>query len=308
MLDTIWFPGNADNKTLKERVLKDRRAVKRWKQCKVLVIDEVSMLRPDHLELLNKIAKDVKKSQLPFGGIQLILSGDFMQLSPVMERIAKTEVDVNVVPHKYCFQTNAWREAGLLKSQGGTIQLEEAIRQKGDMEFISILNEVRRGRISQKSLDRLNVCTVSRKERPTDGIIPTKLFCYNVEADNENSKKLAELPGPVISVTAIDDWKVEPKAIAAQQSMIDSMSKIAAPSIDLKMGAQVMLLRNCVTGSRKLGLVNGSKGVIVGMSRGFPTVLFENGDRETVRPVDYEVDIKNVGRLTRSQIPLKLAW
>jgi ATP-dependent DNA helicase PIF1 len=287
-----------------ERVLKDRRAVKRWEQCKVLVIDEASMLRPHRLELLNKIAMDVKKSRLPFGGIQIILSGDFMQLSPVMERIA----DVNVVPHKYCFQTNAWREAGLLKSQGGTIQLEEVIRQKGDTEFIRILNEVRRGRISQESLDRLNECKVDKKERPTDGIIPTKLFCYNVEADNENSKKLAELPGPVISIIAIDTWKVEPKAIAAQRSMIDSMSKIAAKSIHLKMGAQVMLLRNCVTGSGKLGLVNGSKGVIVGMSRGFPTVFFENGDREIVRPVEYEVDIKNVGRLTRSQIPLKLAW
>jgi ATP-dependent DNA helicase PIF1 len=136
---------------LKERVLKDKRAVKRWKQCKVLVIDEVSMLRPDHLELLNQIAIDVKKSRLPFGGIQLILSGDFMQLSPVMERIAKTEGDLNVVTHKYCFQTDAWREAGLLKSQGGTIQLEEAIRQKGDTEFISILNEVRRGIRSQES-------------------------------------------------------------------------------------------------------------------------------------------------------------
>ena len=60
-----------------------------------------------------------------------------------------------------------------------------------------------------------------------------------------------------------------------------------------------MLLRN---------FIDGSKGVIVGMSRGFPIVLFENGDRETVRPVEYEVDIKNVGRLTRNQIPLKLAW
>ena len=291
-----------------ERVLKDRRAVKRWKQCIVLVIDEVSMLRPAHFELLNQIAMDVKKSRLPFGGIQLILSGDFMQLSPVVVRIAKIEVDVNVVPNKYCFQTDAWSEAGLLKAQGGTIQLEEAVRQKGDAEFIRILNEVRRGRISRESLGRLNECTVGRKERPTDGIIPTKLFCYNAEADNENSKKLAELPGPVISIIAIDAWKVEPKAIAAQQSMVDSMSKIAAPSIDLKMGAQVMLLRNCVTGSGKLGLVNGSKGVIVGMSRGFPIVLFENGDRETVRPVEYEVDIKNVGRLTRNQIPLKLAW
>lgn len=266
------------------------------------------MLRPDHFELLNQIAIDVKKSKVPFGGIQLILSGDFMQLSPVIERIAKTEIDVDVVPHKYCFQTDAWREAGLLKSQGGTIQLEEAVRQKGDTEFISILNEVRRGRISRESLDKLNECTVGRKERPKDGIIPTKLYCYNAEADNENSKKLAELPGPVVSVSAIDTWILEPKAIATQQSMIDSISKIAAPSIDLKMGAQVMLIRNCVNSSGELGLVNGSKGVIVGMSRGFPTVFFENGKTETVRPVEYEVDIKNVGRLKRDQIPLKLAW
>ena len=97
----------------------------------LLIIDEVSMLRPDHFELLNEIAMHVKRDQSPFGGIQLILSGDFMQLSPVMERIVKT-VEVDSAPRKYCFQSSAWAEAGLSKSQGGTIQLEVVIRQKGD--------------------------------------------------------------------------------------------------------------------------------------------------------------------------------
>ena len=294
---------------MKDRVLKQKRAIGRWKKCKVLVIDEVSMLRPDHFELLNEIAKHVKKDKSPFGGIQLILSGDFMQLSPVMERIVKTVGEVNGAPSKYCFQTSAWREAGLLKPQGGTIQLEEVIRQKGDADFISILNEVRRGRISQESLDKLNACTVVRKGRPKDGIIPTKLFCYNTDADSENSKKLAELPGPVVSITAIDTWKVEPKAIGGRKSMIDSISKIASPSIDLKMGAQVMLLRNYLDGSSKAGLVNGSKGVIVGLRGGLPTVLFENGETEIVRPVEYEnIDVVSVGHLKRRQIPLRLAW
>ena len=303
------FAGNVDNEVLKDRVLKQKRAVGRWKKCKVLVIDEVSMLRPEHFELLDEIARHVKKVQSPFGGIQLILSGDFMQLSPVMEKIVKTVVEVGCAPSKYCFQTSAWRKAGLSKPQGGTIQLEEVIRQKGDTDFIGILNEVRRGRISLESLDKLNACTIGRKERPKDGIIPTKLFCYNIDADSENSKKLAELPGPVVSTAAIDTWKVEPNAAAVRKSMIDSISKIASPSIDLKMGAQVMLLRNYIDGSGKAGLVNGSKGVIVRLSGGLPTVLFENGETEIIRPVEYEnIDVLNGGHLKRRQIPLKLAW
>lgn len=266
------------------------------------------MLRPDHFELLNEIAMHVKRDQSPFGGIQLILSGDFMQLSPVMERIVKT-VEVDSAPRKYCFQSSVWAEAGLSKSQGGTIQLEVVIRQKGDTDFISILNEVRRGRISRESLDKLNACTVGRKERPKDGIIPTKLFCYNADADSENSKKLAELPGPVLSIAAVDTWKIKPKAVAVQQSMIDAMSKIAPPTIDLKMGAQVMLLRNYLDGKSNTGLVNGSKGVIVGLGGGKPTVLFENGETENVWPVEYEViDLKNDGYYKRKQVPLKLAW
>lgn len=266
------------------------------------------MLRPDHFEVLDEIARHVKRDQSPFGGIQLILSGDFMQLSPVMERMVKT-VEVDSAPRKYCFQSSAWAEAGLSKSQGGTIQLEEVIRQRGDTDFISILNEVRRGRISPESLKKLNACTVGRKEGPKDGIIPTKLFCYNADADSVNSKKLAELPGPVLSIAAFDRWKIDPKAIAVQESMIDAMSKIAPPTIDLKVGAQVMLLRNYLDGSRNMGLVNGSKGVIVGFSGGKPTVFFENGETENVWPVEYEViDLKNEGHFVREQIPLKLAW
>lgn len=309
--DMLWFQflGNDDNVILLDKVLKQRSAVQRWKNCQVLVIDEVSMLHPERFELLDQIARNVKRNNYPFGGMQLILSGDFMQLSPITVRDLS---DLESKGNKYCFQTNIWRDAGLLKIHGGTIQLEEVLRQKGDSEFVDLLNEVRKGHVSSKSLELLNSCVVGKKERPTDGIIPTKLYCYNRGADEENLRKLAELPGEVVSVSCVDTWKIMPQTAYAQKVIVEAISKEAPQTIELKMGAQVMLLRNQNTGentSSKLALVNGSRGVIVGLKKSVPTVKFDNGEIVQVKPAEYEyVDPKGNGHFIRRQIPLKLAW
>lgn len=291
---------------MRDKVLKQRNAVQRWKNLKVLIIDEVSMLRPEHFQLLDEIARKVKKNKNPFGGIQLILSGDFMQLSPIPEKGLKIEEETI----KYCFQSPQWRDAGLLKSHGGTIQLEEVLRQKDDSAFVDILNEVRKGQISQKSLTKLNQCVVGTKAKPTAGVVPTKIFCYNRDVDRENSKKLAELPGNVVSATAIDIWTIRAKSTAAERTIIDSMDKVAPPSIDLKIGAQVMLLRNQNKGDESATrLVNGSRGVITGMKGHIPTVMFDTGETISVKPVEYEyIDPLGSRLFVRKQIPLKLAW
>lgn len=270
----------------------------------MLVIDEVSMLLPEHFRLLDEIARKVKKSRDPFGGIQLILSGDFMQLSPIRGR----DLEVTADSVKYCFQSPQWRDAGLLKAHGGTIQLEEVLRQKDDSAFVDILNEVRKGQISERSLKVLNQCVVGIKAKPTAGVVPTKIFCYNKDVDEENLKKLAELPGDVISAAAIDIWKSISTA-STKSSVIDSMNKIAPPSIDLKIGAQVMLLRNQNSGDSNSRLVNGSRGVIVSIKGHIPKVKFDTGETMNVTPVEYEYnDPLGAIQFVRKQIPLKLAW
>jgi ATP-dependent DNA helicase PIF1 len=254
--------------------------------------------------MLDDIAKSARKNRKPFGGLQLILVGDFMQLPPIPEEGSENQ-------YKFCFQSPKWEAAGLMKADGGTVQLEEVMRQKNDRAFIDILNEVRRGRVSKASIAALNACLVTTKMLPTDGIVPTKLHCHNKGADQDNSSKLAALPGETYSLTATDVWKVLPQSAAAKKKLQEAVVKSAPDVIELKVNAQVMLLRNSreksVTG--KSSLVNGSQGIVVRFEGVVPVVRFDTGRTMAVRPVDYEqIDPVDGGHIIRSQIPLKLAW
>ena len=100
-------------------VLKNKKSRARWGKCKVLIIDEVSMLSASLFDLLDDIAKAAKGNKDPFGGVQLILVGDFLQLPPIINPGPEgTEGDTR----KFCFQTHTWRAAGLSKADGGTVQ------------------------------------------------------------------------------------------------------------------------------------------------------------------------------------------
>ena len=232
---------------LKSMVLKNAKSLARWEKCKVLIIDEVSMLSASLFDLLDDIARAAKRSHAPFGGIQLIVVGDFLQLPPILNPVPNGPEDYR----RFCFQSTRWKEAGLSKSDGGTAQLEEVIRQKHDRPFINVLNEIRKGRMGQDTIDILNACLVDRKELPSDGITPTQLYCFNKDVDDENKKNLAKLPGNIYSLTATDVWKDKPSTAAAQKLLVDAISKQAPQSIELKVGAQVMLLRPGKAASRR---------------------------------------------------------
>ena len=294
-------------------MLKNKKSRARWGKCKVLIIDEVSMLSASLFDLLDDIAKAAKGNKDPFGGVQLILVGDFLQLPPIINPGPEgTEGDTR----KFCFQTHTWRAAGLSKADGGTVQLEEVIRQKHDRPFVNVLNEIRKGRISRDTIDVLNKCLLEKKKLPTDGITPTQLYCYNTDVDFENKKNLDKLPGDVFTLTANDVWKDKPPTALAQKALVDTITKSAPLTIELKVGAQVMLLRNSREkgDDSKLGLVNGSRGVVVRFEAGprtgiVPVVRFDNGKVTAIRPVEYEqIDSLTGCHIVRSQVPLKLAW
>jgi hypothetical protein len=157
----------------------------------------------------------------------------------------------------------------------------------------------------------LNTCLVSVKELPSDGIIPTKLYCYNKDVDAENTRKLAELDGEMRSVSAIDSWRKTPSTAVLKKSILESISKSVPVSLELKVGAQVILLRNAEKKAPgKSGLVNGSRGVVMGFdSDGLPKVRFDSGEVQIVPRVEHElVGLGGDGEVIRKQIPLKLAW
>jgi hypothetical protein len=170
---------------------------------------------------------------------------------------------------KFCFQSNVWEEAGFSK-ENGTKFLRQVERQK-DVDFVDFLNQVRVGKVSQRLISLLDQCLVDKKPKIEDGIIPTKLYSINKEVDEENRARLAELPGEVHTLVAEDRWKTKPSKKSMEPIFRSVIDAIIPEEIPLKVGAQVMLLRNrskgqfgaFAVGSSGPSLVNGSRGKVV---------------------------------------------
>eukprot|EP00931_Biecheleriopsis_adriatica_P005708 TRINITY_DN107193_c0_g1_i1.p1 TRINITY_DN107193_c0_g1~~TRINITY_DN107193_c0_g1_i1.p1 ORF type:complete len:550 (-),score=135.43 TRINITY_DN107193_c0_g1_i1:168-1772(-) len=280
---------SGDHEEIVQRVVNNIRSRARWQETQVLVIDEISMLDGDFFELLEKIARRTRASEKPFGGMQLLLCGDFLQLPPVMASC-------------FAFETEAWKKAGLQ-----TAELLTPMRQQDDKEFFKLLSEVRIGICSPSTSQLLAKCSSSVKKMPTD-IVPTRLYCVNKDVDAENATRLAELPGEVEDVYAIDTWKSVAERDRAKLSEI--MDKSTPVVLRLKLDAQVIITKNVAS----QGLVNGMRGKIEswstnGSSNGIkcPYVRFDNGQVLKVEPTSFQVT-DGTGELRRLQLPMKLGW
>ncbi|XP_050682255.1 ATP-dependent DNA helicase PIF1 isoform X2 [Leptidea sinapis] len=233
-----------------------------------------------YFEKLEAVARYIRRTDKPFGGIQLILCGDFLQLPPV--------VDKNKGEKRFCFQTSCWEKCIDL-----CYELKEVHRQT-DQEFISILNSIRIGRVTKEISDRL-VKTASQKIE-SDGILATRLCSHTNDSKMINVSKLSELNS-------------EQKIYSAQDSdnatTVLDIQTIAPAKLVLKIGAQVMLLKNINVNA---GLVNGARGVVVKFEEGFPVVRFKNKKEYTARTERWYVKNSNGSLLCRKQVPLNLAW
>lgn len=226
------------------------------------------------------VARHVRKNDKPFGGIQLILCGDFLQLPPV--------VDKGKSGKRFCFQTSCWEKCIEL-----CFELKEVHRQK-DQEFISILNNIRIGRVTKEISERL--LQTARQKIESDGILATRLCSHTNDSKMINNSKLNDLNG-------------EEKLFSAQDSEnatnVLDMQTVAPSKLLLKLGAQVMLLKNINVNA---GLVNGARGVVVRFEEGFPVVRFKNKKEYTARTERWYVKNSNGSLLCRRQVPLNLAW
>ena len=260
---------------------------KRWKKTEVLVIDEISMMTPDLLELMDGIAKSLRNNQKPMGGIQVVFVGDFLQLPPVAK-------GGNV---KFAFESAVWWE--LIKH---TIQLKRIFRQE-DPTFQRILDEARIGELSPSSLATLKSrCDLSWDNEP---IQPTLLFTRNADVDSINNTNLAELDGEPHKYIAKTLPHGHPVADVAK--VVEKLDKDAnyVVELTLKVGAQVMLITNL---DQEKGLVNGSRGVVTGFrdNLDWPIVIFKNGQQLAIEPFIWKSE--HEPPIERSQIPLRLAY
>ncbi|KAG5847604.1 hypothetical protein ANANG_G00127940 [Anguilla anguilla] len=253
-----------------------------WTSCRHLIIDEISMVEAQFFDKLETIARSIKRSTEPFGGIQLIVCGDFLQLPPVTK--GKDRPD-------FCFQARSWRKCIHLN-----LELMD-VRRQTDQTFISLLQAVRVGRVTEEVTAKLLKSAYHSIER--DGILATRLCTHKDDVELTNENKLQQLPGTARVFEAVDSDPVLVKAIDAQSPV--------GRVLQLKVGAQVMLTKNL---NVERGLVNGARGVVVSFqpgNKGLPCVRFLCGVTEVMKP---ERCMFKVGGLylSRLQLPLKLAW
>ena len=277
--------GRETSQELAQRVRRSRDTHMRWIQTRTLLIDEVSMLDGNVLQTLHEVAQIVRGNQLPFGGIQLILAGDFFQLPPVTPR---GEI-------KFAFEAPCW---SLIITKA--IELSTVYRQKAS-EFVSMLDEIRRGHCSPDTAERLRECQSRTSATETShGIKPTALLTLKSQVDLLNARELEALPGQAQVFYAKD---------LSVGSHLESLSNNcpARSRLELKVGAQVILLKNLSVSD---GLCNGSRGVVVRFATQtrHPIVQFLTGAEHVITPVNWSVTIGGKVMASREAIPLDLAY
>ncbi|MFY0606302.1 MAG: helix-turn-helix domain-containing protein [Cyclobacteriaceae bacterium] len=266
-----------------ERIGKNRQTVTRIKAVRVLIIDEISMLSGKVLSAISEILKHFRKNSEAFGGVQIILSGDFYQLPPVSREIVSNR-------EKFAFMAPVWVEAGLK-----ICYLTQQFRQGRDtLSFI--LDEIRSQDISDDSLERLREKLEDETKLP-DAI---KLFTHNADVDSMNASKLKENPNRSKAFYA---------ETQGQSNILESlkMSVLASPELELKEGAQVMFVKN----NPDKGYFNGSTGIISRFEdeEGYPVVELLDGNEIIASPEEWMVTDENETILASfKQVPLRLAW
>ena len=261
--------------------LKTRKYLKdRFLRTTVLVIDEVSMLHHFRLDLIDEICRHMKNNDVPFGGLQVILCGDFFQLSPIArsgEPLAR-----------FAYEAEIWKEADFK-----ICYLEEQHRQT-DQAFLKVLNEIRKNNLSEEGMRHL----LSRQRaRLTAGIEPTRLHTHNIDVDEINSRELAKLPGQQ------REFQMESHG---RKPLVDSLKKscLAPEILKLKTGAKVMFVKN----NFEEGYVNGTLGKVAGFTADGPIIQLANGQNIHVKPASWMIEEDGQAKARIGQYPLRLAW
>ena len=263
----------------------------------LLVIDEISMVRADLLDAVDGVLRRYRDRRKPFGGVQLLLIGDLQQLSPVVKD-NEWELLRDLYDTPYFFGSRALRETDY-----ACIELTQVYRQQ-DGRFLDLLNAVRENRLSPEALAELNRRHVPDFS-PADGEGYITLCTHNAQAQRLNDSKLAAIPAPAVRFAA-DITGAFPE-----------LSYPVDPQIELKVGAQVLFVKNDPSPDKRF--FNGKIGRVVAIDGASVRVRCPGDPGDiSVAPmqwdnVKYAIDpgtnrIAETIEGTFKQIPLKLAW
>lgn len=260
---------------------------RKWKRTELLIIDEISMLGGGLFDKLNFIAKSIRKNSNPFGGIQLLITGDLLQLPPIKDN--------------WIFQSESWKEMNFK-----IINLTECKRYK-DNEYFNLLLRIRE---CKHTLDDINLLKkYVRNIDKTEDIEPTILYSNRIDVDEYNMKKLNDIKEEEFVYEAQDSiYSSHGVLLDECDHILEIYAKIlndAIPyEISLKKGAQVMLKKNI---DPELELINGSRGVILDIHKDYIKVKFKNNKIVHITAEDWIFEDDQY-KIVRSQIPLILAY
>lgn len=275
------------------RIVLNEHIEKRVRRAKVLIIDEVSMLSSETLSMVDLVCRKIKQRAEPFGGVQIILVGDFFQLPPVVRMEAENNAQGVLLEKpsaKFAYDSPVW-----MRAKPAVCYLTEQHRQD-DNNFLSILSSIRRNVFSEDHLRALETRKIKSDQAP-DGV--PKLFSLNADVDSINNKMLGKIFGSP-QVFSMSSEGLRAQVAALQKGCL-------SPEIlCLKVGAAVMFTKN----NLKEGFVNGTLGEVSGFDKesGFPIVAIRNGRRIKVTPMDWTVEENGKIRARITQLPLRLAW
>ncbi|MBI4080568.1 MAG: AAA family ATPase [Candidatus Levybacteria bacterium] len=302
----------------------------RFKKTRVLIIDEISMLHAHRLDLVHAICRAFKRIDQPFGGMQIVMCGDFFQLPPIeknpkleyrnskqiqntndqnakrfehsdfknseivspsSEDLRDFEFRASNLRSNFVTESDIWRQM-LLK----TCYLDEQHRQD-DRAFLRVLNDIRNNEVSEMTVEYLSE-RLNKEIKGPGGVSPTRLFTHNADVDSMNNMHLGELPGEPHEYYMSSRGKLGLTEILKK-------SCLAPQTLVLKKGAQVMFVKN----NYEVGYVNGTLGEVIGFDEERrPVVRTFDGAEITVKEASWEVKEENTELAAISQLPLRLAW
>ncbi len=286
-----------------EQLEEKKNLWRRYQQTKVLIIDEISMLHHFRFDMLDRLARAFKREpDLPFGGMQIVLCGDFFQLPPVHRQGEQ--------PAYFAYQSDIWNKMNLK-----VCYLSEQHRQNDD-SYLSLLNDIRGNCVEDGSLQYLR----DRYKKDIDSdlfpdIVPTKLYSHNADVDAINDAELEKLGrsagGHGKKGSASHDGIGERTFLMdtkGKPSIIEALVKscLAPMELRLRIGARVMFVRN----NQEKGYANGTLGVVIGFDTidGSPIVRIGNGREIVADRESWMVEEDGKIKAEISQVPLRLAW
>ncbi len=278
-----------------DKIAQNERVVRRVRDARILIIDEVSMLSAKTLSMAEAVCREIRQRQVPFGGLQVILVGDFFQLPPVVQRQVEQQDEPQISfdtgevedTSTFAFGSRVWKELNPL-----VCYLSEQHRQE-DAAFLDVLSGIRRGAFTPKHRTLLDTRRVEARSGTT------QLYSHNADVDRINDVEIGKISG---------DMRTFAMTSQGKDALVASLKRgcLSPEMLALKVGARVMFTKNDIEHK----YVNGTLGTVMGFVKdsGYPIVKTSSGRSVIAEPEEWHIEDGGKVLARINQIPLRLAW